>query len=366
VPSPRSNSFSPLPPIAGLARAVHHRPDKNQISQQGAPTSGVLKPGHYQSSISEPCSFQLLGAKIDNAVLLVEPDSQDPAESDGLSGLLGWSAIHNGIWGIFLGLPRTVLVPLTELPAADHNGVKLVVLDDDSTLSLRFADARSDNPRIIVDTGNNDGVMLPPEQWRAWNLEHPDAARTIELASVGGDSITPHEIAWADEIKIGNLVLRDVPVSEADRVYTQQAAAGERIVALGLAAVMRIDLVIDGSRKMAVAWTRFSPPRPFPHNRIGATFAPPVVKPPDSSAGVRGIDLIAHVAARSPAALADVRNGDVLLKVNGRSASEWWNDPKTGFDGPVGSVFDLSLRRGKSLIRRTVVAKDLLVPRSQN
>jgi S1-C subfamily serine protease len=73
--------------------------------------------------------------------------------------------------------------------------------------------------------------------------------------------------------------------------------------------------------------------------------------------------LIAHVIPGTPAALADIRNGDVLVSVDGRPAADWWNDPNATWNLPPGTKVELNLQRGNAVIHRTVIAQDILVAR---
>ena len=74
---------------------------------------------------------------------------------------------------------------------------------------------------------------------------------------------------------------------------------------LGLAALKRLDIVIDGKHGIAYLRPKKTPPLPYQHNRLGADFIPQ-----DS----HNDDLIAHVANGSPAYEAGIRDGDILLK----------------------------------------------------
>ena len=320
---------------------------------ESAPNPEDPGPGRSNVEVAVADTVELFGAKLTDAELFVLRIPPAVPFDDRCDGVLGWPAISENILAFYLGGPNPVVRPMDALPLSAPGIIKFVV-GDGNTLSLKFANEHVGLPRIIVDTGSDKGVMLSPAQWRIWNLAHPRAAKTMETHHMPGHAYAAWEIAWADEIEIGDLVIHDVPVSEADPAYARKAAAGEEFVAFGLAALKRVDLVVDGKTKLAVAWPRSSPSEPYRHNRIGAAFVPRELE---------SLELVALVVAGGPAADADVRDGDVLLKVNERPADEWWKDPITSWEALPGTKFNLTLRRGAVVLERTVVARDILMPR---
>jgi len=89
------------------------------------------------------------------------------------------------------------------------------------------------------------------------------------------------EEAWADEIQLGSLTLTDVPVHPAN---TAEAQAGPRYAGtLGLYALARMNLVLDGKHKVAYAQAR-----PLPGPYYPGIARPGVEK--DPTGGVLGKD----------------------------------------------------------------------------
>ena len=83
------------------------------------------------------------------------------------------------------------------------------------------------------------------------------------------------------------------------------------------------------------------------YNRLGASFGP---------------DMSARVADNSPAAEADIRDGDVLVAINGQTP-EAYAATVTGYhvwEQPAGTTVRLALRREVEIIERRVTLRDFL------
>src|SRR5208283_2607688 len=110
----------------------------------------------------------------------------------------------------------------------------------------------------------------------------------------------------------GALLLTDVPVGEANPAQFTLGAAGYQ-ASLGLAALKRLDMVVDGGHGVAYLRLRRADAPPYEHNRLGAVFVPPEV---------HQNDLVAHVVPHGPAYEAGIRDGDVLLKIDKLDVTE--------------------------------------------
>ena len=125
---------------------------------------------------------------------------------------------------------------------------------------------------------------------------------------------------------------------------------------LGLAALQRLDLIIDGDLGFAYLRPKSTPPPPYEHNRLGSVFVP---------SDLQGGDLLARVIAGSPAYQAGIRDGDVLLKVGDLDVTQWRTDPKIlplsrFWEGPPGTRLELTLKRGTKTSRKTAVLRQIL------
>ena len=85
---------------------------------------------------------------------------------------------------------------------------------------------------------------------------------------------------------------------------------------LGLFALTRIHLLVD--RRNGFVYTRpvADPTDRYPYNNLGATFVPANIDDEKDN------DLLARVMKDSPAGRADLRDNDVLLKIQGRGCDQ--------------------------------------------
>lgn len=313
-------------------------------------------PGRAAMGITSPLSFRALGlfarevpAFIAEFPLFVQEDQQSDC-------MLGWPALRDNIVEFSLGAQRPALRALRAMPTSLPGAIKLVVADTPQ-LTLHFASGSPDLPRLVIDTGNPGGVFLRTDRWQAWRLSHQRAARTLEGSIMFGQQIQGEEIMWADEIKIGKLTLRGVPVARAEAAYNGSIKPGEDFVVMGLAALKRVVLVVDAKNKRGLIAANPAPPVPYIHNRLGVVFLPRN----DTSE-----DLVARVTAHGPAAVAGLHNADILLKVNGEAMAGWRENKailkKMYWENPALSSVILTLQRGDQIFDQTLVAQNIIGP----
>jgi membrane-associated protease RseP (regulator of RpoE activity) len=148
------------------------------------------------------------------------------------------------------------------------------------------------------------------------------------------------ERVLAGELHLGQLTLKNVLVSPLPDGLTDTAAV------VGLAAFANHLLVVDGPGGSVLIGEPSAPLVTPAYNRLGASFGP------DSSA---------RVASNSPAAEADIRDGDVLVAINGQTPDAY----AATVDGhvwaqPAGTTVQLTLRRESEIIERRVSLRDFL------
>jgi tetratricopeptide (TPR) repeat protein len=310
------------------------------------PAAATATPGKYPFILAAACTWDVLGTSLPGIhPLVLTVPGRFLREEAGLAGLIGWPAVHDNIWVFNLGAGRIGVAPSVPPSAAgwEHFALKT----DLRILSLE-AQSGPKLPRILIDTGNADGILLPADAWRAWRAAHPQAPATISADWMVGQGERAEEQVWADTFVLGDIVLHGVPVQEEDEAYTNMSP-GEPVIAIGLAALERLDVVLDGPRHAAYVRASPAPAPPFPHNRLGAAFL---------SAEAPGSPQIATAAIPgTPGALAGLRPGDVLVSVNGRPATResYWKKP-------AGTTYDLVVRRGDQQVPLTVVLRDLIGP----
>ena len=132
------------------------------------------------------------------------------------------------------------------------------------------------------------------------------------------------------------------------------------LATLGLYALRRLDLVVDGKNGVAYVHPRSDPAPAYPHNRLGAVFVPRDLQ--------RDGPHFAHVVPGSPAFLAGIRDNDVLLKIDDLDITKWRTDPRVlplsrFWERPAGTILNLTLKREEREFEVIVLLKDILGPK---
>jgi len=163
--------------------------------------------------------------------------------------------------------------------------------------------------------------------------------------------------SWASEFLLGTLLIKDVPISKADAAYVQQAEPGEKVIAMGLAGLARLELYLDPQNQVAYC-------RPSP--KSGTTLSPQSDGRCFRSEKRSTDELIATLlpAARphSPAfAMAmSLKSGSKMKSPLGELIP-----PSERPSAPDSAWYEraYSVRRGDAVTEVTVIAKDILVAR---
>jgi tetratricopeptide (TPR) repeat protein len=267
-------------------------------------------------------------------------------------GLMGWGPLHSGIFRIDAEARK--LTPFPEVPAGIKLWPQLLIDTNAGTLNLEIPGKHKGQNVITIDTGDPCGINLTAREWKRWKKAHPRNSITLRNY-VTADGMYIGEESWADQIQTGPLTLYDVPVME-EGPSTRIEFGSERDI-LGLAALRRLDLVVDGIHGVAYLRVKQTQPPPYSYNRLGTEFIPTAT---DSN------DLVAQVVTGSPGYEAGIRNGDILLKVDGQSVSGWTNgmneSDTNAFSMPAGTKLQLTLRRNKKVFETTAVLREILQP----
>lgn len=149
--------------------------------------------------------------------------------------------------------------------------------------------------------------------------------------------------------------MTDVPVIEDSSV--DLGLDGEDYEAtLGLAALKRLDLIVDAIHGVAYLRPKSEKPTPYKHNRLAVCFVPQ---------DLEGAKCVAHVLKSGPGYTAGVRDGDILLKVDGRKVASIGDLSSIGEKvqaQPQGTKIRLTLKRGTKVFDTSVVLNDILKP----
>jgi PDZ domain/Aspartyl protease len=319
------------------------------------PPEKLPNPGHVHIGWTETCSFELQTNEAEMPIAVVEVPDYAKLQED---GILGWAAIKNNVISIDAVSGKFSLG--AHVPEDRNKWQKLQLETNLDSLAL---DLPLDNGLMGIvsfDTGSAFGVQVNSQKWNGWKRTHPNQPSTFESYGTPSMGWVIKEESWADKLSLGTLVLNDVPIMEADQndVVLSALPQAEFQANLGLTALKRLDIVIDGKNNVAYLRSKTTPPSPYQHNRLGADFAP---QNSDND------DLIVHVANDSPAYKAGIRNGDVLLEINGRDETKWRTDtnppPKvSAIELPAGTKLKLTLKRGDKVFKTTAILKNILPP----
>jgi hypothetical protein len=315
------------------------------------PTMASIPPGKVPRGVTEECVLRLWGHNVKAQFGVV--DWPDYLHVD-FDGLIGWRCISSNILQINAGRQKVAF--LSKLPKKVATWTKIPLRTNSAILHLELSQGGKTNEIVEVDTGDPVGVALNPDKWREWKASHPKQPLTLRASFMHGSGLMVKEEAWAGELLLGPLVLTGVPVTEA--TPTQVALGTPQFGAsLGMAALKRLDLIVDGRHGVAYLRPKTTRPPAYGHNRSGAIFVP---------ANPQSDGLVAHVLDGSPAYEAGVRNGDVLLRVGKVDVSHWRTDPRIHPNGAFyrrpGAKIDLTLQRGNETYKATVILREILAP----
>jgi lipoprotein NlpI len=177
-----------------------------------------------------------------------------------LDGAIGWPEIRANLL-VFDSASHTLSAPDT-LP--DTTGWLKFTVHPANVLLLEVPQPDGQTGLLLVDTSRPGGIALLPPQWQEWTAARPQAAlSSVTLlhptAPADRAKITT-TMAWADEVHLGPLTLTQVSIEQADP--RELEGLDQPLGIIGLGALERIDLIVDGPHN--VAYLRAKPPATTP------------------------------------------------------------------------------------------------------
>lgn len=319
-----------------------------------APSDTRLTPGRVNVGLAELCDLTIWGKTISGSFYVVDlPDALNTK----VEGMLGWRPLRNNVF--LIDAEKQELHGLNKVPREARHWSKFQIQTNANVLIMKIVLQRGRTTGIAIDTGDPSGVSLFPRRWREWNAGHTNQPATLNAYYTPGAELIVSKEAWASRISFGKLVLTDVPIQEAN---SSDIAVGtpECEAKFGIAALKRLDFVVDGKDGVVYAKAKQTAAPRYEHNRLGAVFVP---------RDLQSDPLVAHVVKGTPAYLSGVRDGDMLLKLDSEEVTKWRADPGVmpgPFHDPPGTKVVLTLRRGGTEFQTTVVLKDILGPSASN
>ena len=185
--------------------------------------------------------------------------------------------------------------------------------------------------KLLFDLGNAGAVDLFPRFWEQSGFVGHRRTSTTFAGGVGGMSV--QKVTMLRMIALGGATFRDLPSRLEDRASSLAARSGDLDGNIGIGVLSRFHLVADFPHSRVL----FEPPvdvdTPFRVNHGGLTLQP-------GSTGAK----VLYVSPKSPAAIAGINVGDVIVAVNGRSAA---GTDDTWQSAPIGRTVRLRLADGR-------------------
>ena len=161
---------------------------------------------------SEVCDLDLGITKVRTSLTVLEmPGYLNQLSS--LDGTLGWPLLKNNIFALD-AIKHSL--KLCEVPTHTAGWTVLPLRTNLNVLGLEISNANSMNETILIDTGSPDGINLCPEAWRSWKATQTNPPTTINAYYTPMIGVVAAQESWAHEFVLGSLVLKEIPIGEAN------------------------------------------------------------------------------------------------------------------------------------------------------
>jgi hypothetical protein len=300
---------------------------------------------------TEDCTLTLDGTDGKTSFLVLDlPAYVSQNLSSDFDGLIGYYLISHNVTRIDAVEREITFLP--KVPKQTAQWARLSVLTNFGVLDLQILHADHSNGVVCIDTGSSYGLELPVQEWHRWKESHPQSPITIDTVSSFDEGFFVTEEAWADQISVGPIVLTGVPIMCASPAGASRWGA-QYEGTIGLAALKRLDLIVDGNNGLAYLRGKKTRPPAYRHNRLGAIFAVTTTQTNQA---------VARVVDGGPAYEAGVRNGDVLLQVDEVTVRGWTDDWRSLFYMPAGTKLKITLKRDGKIFTTTATLREILQP----
>jgi hypothetical protein len=276
-------------------------------------------------------------------------------------GIIGWHAIKGEVFSIDAIKKDKMFSGAKGLFESDKWQTFQLETNLD-TLAFDIPLGKGTNGLVLLDTGSIFGIELNLQEWSKWKTTHTNQPFTFNFYYSPSLGQGIREESWAERLSLGSLMLTDVPVTEATSADLAAAFLPQTqyIATLGLAALQRLDIIVDGKNGFIFVRPKTTPSLPYQHNRLGADFTPQ---------DFHGDDHVARVVNGSPAYEAGVRDGDFLLGVSRWDDMKWHIDTNMLseiYEYPAGTKLELTLKRNDKIFKTTTILRNILPPDTAN
>lgn len=303
---------------------------------ENPPASGT-PPG---KALSQPFDLAMFGKNARMRIPIVDFTSNEPVD-----GVFSWGHLAAGVV-LIDGFDRTVTT-LKEAPASEA-WERWPLETGKSQLFFHITRQQEPYGRVFLDTGADCGLRVHPEIWKAWRKASPEVGVTLGTFRYALGETMVHEMAWAREFRLGDLTFYDVPVSPLRDEEAEQVGPDYRAM-IGIQVLRNLRVVVD--RRTNQVLTQSIRPA-MRHNRLGAVF----VAGGEAKEAPR---LIAHVLPDTPAAQAGLKEGNILVAVEGLAALTE-GAVNHAFTQPAGTKIALTVQTDDGRKEIVVTLRDLL------
>lgn len=298
-----------------------------------------LKVEHHDGFATAPARYK----QVNGALSVPYNTPVVPVAPTEFQGALGWPVMKQHIW--YFNYQENFFQILTDIPGDLSEEINAYEIIDSQVGVLDIAiPTETESVFITIDTGSDGYLALPKAYWEQWRTNHPDSWTTIGAAfSPAAGGFYASRIAFADYLSIGSLEFKAVFIKENKFNLLLNGRPRQDVsVNLGIKAMEYYEIWIDGPGghvyfKPVEEITR---PEVIKINRAQATYLPE---------SLEHEFMYAHVLENGVAYRAGLRQGDKILRVNGRDALNWRTDR--------------SVRPGRVLVQAPGTVVNLLIER---
>jgi len=238
-----------------------------------------------------------------------------------IDAIIGWPLLQEQIWwlnypnrtqGVFSSVPQLAKEEWQSFPIVDHTG---------GILAIEIPNG-DDQIVLEIDTGSLGGLSIPQGLWETWLEEHPDHWSTLEAiyspSFQSGFAAVPTTLV--EDYRLGDLAIGPIELAmQMQQVTIEGRPSEDANPTIGIGVLQYRTIIIDGPGRRVYfgPLTERDEEESVNINRAQATFLPERLD---------GGPMTAHVIEDGVAYQAGLRDGDTLLRVNGRDALDWPND----------------------------------------
>jgi hypothetical protein len=288
----------------------------------------------------------------------------------GVDGCVGWPAISRRITR-FDAMSGNFEF-LAKVPKQVKDWSQFTIRTNSDILVLELPGGDGTHSGLHIDTGGDDGFFLSALLWDQWMAAHPNESRKIGFR-VQMDGLIPFEGTRASGFSIGGLTMTNIGLDRFEEHDCPVPLKGcAAVISFGV--LKRFDLVVDGQHALAYLgpskkWKPFmAENQKSLHGHSGALFGP---------WRNQTNCFAAYVISASPAFESGIRDGDILLKVDGKEVKQWQDNPGKAWssdldeygcqetyssrNSPASTMLQLTLRRRDQVFQATVLQSQIAV-----